>query len=310
MANQTRSKLENDVDALFRLPLAEFVGARNALASRLKKEKRVDEGDFVKTLVKPSVSAWAVNQLYWEYRAEFDQLVNTGERLRKLQASGLGGKVADMRAALDKRRDTLTRLSDLAAELLKDAGHNPSLDTIRRVTTTLEAMSAYASLTDGPRPGRLTQDVDPPGFESLAGLVASGAGTRATAPPKVDHAATSVGPKIASVNERRQLQEERQARIAAAKVSFKEAKSVLSEVRIRAQRTEAAQKRANAEAKEAEKQRREAEERLKKAQAAADESTRRARSVAEEAEEAAQELEDAERNLEKTSRDLEKLVSN
>ena len=30
-------ELEDDVDALFRLPLAEFTGARNALAARLKK---------------------------------------------------------------------------------------------------------------------------------------------------------------------------------------------------------------------------------------------------------------------------------
>lgn len=308
MANQTKGKLENDVDALFRLPLSEFVGARNALAVQLKKEKRVNEADFVKTLVKPSVSAWAVNQLYWEYRDEFDQLVNTGQRLRKLQSSGLGGKVADVRAALDKRRDALVRLSDVATELLRDAGHNPSLETIRRVTTTLEAMSAYASNADGPRPGRLTQDVDPPGFESLSGMVPSASSARVTPSPKTDHASASARRKVESVNEKRQLQEERQARIAAAKVSLKEAKSLLSEARIRAQRTQAAQKRASAEAKDAEKQKREAEERFKKAQAVAEEASRRARSIAEEAEEAAQALDDAERSLEKGSRELEQLL--
>ena len=35
--------LEADVDALFRLPLAEFTDARNALAARLKKSGRGDE---------------------------------------------------------------------------------------------------------------------------------------------------------------------------------------------------------------------------------------------------------------------------
>jgi hypothetical protein len=33
----TKRKLEDDVDALFRLPLAEFTAARNTLAARLKK---------------------------------------------------------------------------------------------------------------------------------------------------------------------------------------------------------------------------------------------------------------------------------
>jgi hypothetical protein len=31
-----KGKLEDDVDALFQLPLAEFIGARNTLATQLK----------------------------------------------------------------------------------------------------------------------------------------------------------------------------------------------------------------------------------------------------------------------------------
>jgi len=34
--SNTKGKLEDDLDALFRVPLAEFTGARNALAARLK----------------------------------------------------------------------------------------------------------------------------------------------------------------------------------------------------------------------------------------------------------------------------------
>jgi len=54
---------------------------------------------------------------------------------------------------------------------LRDAGHSPTPDTLRRVVTTLEALSAYALLPNGPTPGRLSQDVDPPSFESLASLM-------------------------------------------------------------------------------------------------------------------------------------------
>src|SRR5688572_27659984 len=65
---------------------------------------------------------------------------------------------------------------DRATVLLRDAGYSPTPDTIHRITTTLEALSAYATPSDGPTPGRLTQDIDPPGFESLASLI-SGTGT-------------------------------------------------------------------------------------------------------------------------------------
>src|SRR6185369_1299212 len=166
-----KSKLEDDIDALFRLPLAEFTGERNTLAARLKKEGRRNDADRVKLLAKPSVSAWAVNQLYWDHREAFDQLMASGKRLRPAQKLRLAGKVTSMRDSLDARREALVHLSDLAAELLRDAGSNPSLDTLRRVTTTLEAMSAHAPNSDGPTPGRLTQDLDPPSFDSLASFM-------------------------------------------------------------------------------------------------------------------------------------------
>ena len=161
------AKLDDDIDALFRLPLTEFIGARKALAARLKKEGRASEAERVKLRAKPPISAWTVNQLYWQHRQAFDRLITTGQRFHKAQTSG---KVADMRAALDARREALSQLSDLATALLRQAGHNPSLDTVRRVTTTLEAISAYASTSDGPTAGRLTQDVDP-GFESFASFI-------------------------------------------------------------------------------------------------------------------------------------------
>ena len=88
-------------------------------------------------------------------------LIESGVRFHKAQSSGSAGKLADMRIALDLRREALTQLSDLATSLLRDASHNPTPDTIHRITSTLEAMSAYASRSDAPRPGRLTHDVDP-----------------------------------------------------------------------------------------------------------------------------------------------------
>ncbi|MGH9905444.1 MAG: hypothetical protein ACRD8U_07670, partial [Pyrinomonadaceae bacterium] len=296
------------------LPLPEFTAARNTLAGRLKRDGRGNEADFVKALVKPSISAWAVNQLYWKHREVFDRLFATGKRLRQAQTSNLARKVADMRGALDTRLEVLSHLSDLATVLLRDAGHNPTPDTVRRVTTTLEAMSVYGSSPNAPRPGRLTHDVDPPGFDALASLIPGASMAQGTEEParvtqsqesgRTDTGRRRKAEPAAGV---RQLEETRQARIAAAKVSLQEAKALLIEARGKAQGLETALKKASAEAKDAEKHRREAEERFKEARAASEDATRHAQNVASEVKQATKAVEDAKRTVEKTSKELEKL---
>jgi hypothetical protein len=328
-----RDDLDGDVDALFRLPLVEFTGARNALAAKLKKRARGDDAAGVKALGKPSVSAWAVNQLYWSHRAAFDRLVASGERFHKAQTSRSAGKVADIRATLEARRDDLSKLSEIAASLLQDAGHNPSLDTIRRVTATLEGISAFASRSDVRHPwspGRLTEDVDPPGFESFTSFVSvagmaqfkekpgqsqtAGKTSRETSklirfPQKSTSAATNTRGKVAPGDDRRHIEEKRKQKIAAAKVSLQDAKRALTEARARAHSLAAAQKKADAEAQKAEKRRRDAEASLEKATAALEDAAERARSVAVDAEEAASAVEDAEGIVEKASAGLANLLA-
>ncbi len=296
-----KSKLEDEIDALFTLSLAEFTSARNTLAARLKKEKRTDEADRVKLLAKPPVSAWAVNQLYWNHRDEFEQLIATGKRFHSAQASRSAAKAANMRDSLEERRQALVGLSELATELLQDAGHNPSQDTLRRLTTTLEALSAYALLPDGPTPGRLTQDVDPPSFELLASLISGGATPGPIEAPARNKSVTKSKP----TPDARQI---RQAKIAEAKVLLQEAKKALAGARAKAQSSEASQKKANADAKETEKYKRAAEERLQRATAVAEAAARRAQIANEEAAEAAQAFEDAKRAVDAATRELESLL--
>jgi hypothetical protein len=307
-----RAKLNDEVDELFRLPLAEFVDARNALAKRLKQSGCDNDANLVKTLVKPPVSAWTVNQLYWQHRDAFDELLAAGQRVRQAQASGRASKLADMRQALEARREALAELSHLASSLLSEAGHSPSLDTIRRITTTLEAISA---LSDGPTLGRLTQDVDPPGFESLVPFMAgTGAATKASqksarsAVSQTSFAAKSQQKSTAD-REAQRLEEVRQANIAAAKIALQAAKKSLADARARAQSAESAHKKATTEAKQAEKQLRDAEERLKKASATSKAAAERAGSMAEEAADATEAVEEAKRAVESASKELESLFS-
>jgi len=211
-----------ELDALFALPLAEFTGARNALAARLKKEGKTGEAEQVKAMPKPSISAWTVNQLYWNHRGEFEHLVATGSQVRKAQESQLAGKSSDFRGANDARRAALTNLSRLAASLLNAAGHNPTPDVLRRIATTLEAVSAVTAFPEGQSPGRLTEDLDPPGFETLGSFVPA---TKSVAPQP--------------------------EKIAAAKVALKNAESALKEARSAAQAAETALKAAEDRFREA-----------------------------------------------------------
>ena len=109
--------------------------------------------------------------LLGSHRKAFDRLIDAGERFRKAQASQLAGKSADLRGPLEARRAALSELTRLAAGVLRHAGHNATPDLMRRVTTTLEALSTYGAHPDAPPAGRLTDDVEPPGFEALAALV-------------------------------------------------------------------------------------------------------------------------------------------
>ena len=301
-------KRDDPIDALFRLPLTEFIGARKELAARLKKNGYADEAQRVKALTKPSISAWTVNQLYWNHRDEFDELISTGQRFRKAQASG---KMVNMREALDARREALAQLSNLATEILGDAGHNPSLDVLRRITTTLEALSSLASFSDETTPGRLTQDVDPPGFDSFGSFTASAITTnRAPKPllvsPSKKSVAVSAKPQQqTSAQVEAGRREERQALINAAKASLQNAKKALTAAQAQAKSLEAAQKRAEAAAKEAEKQKLHAEERLKRANAASAEAAARTDSIAIELAEATKALADAKRAVETATRNLE-----
>jgi hypothetical protein len=306
-----------DVDGLFQLPLTEFTAARNALASRLKKAGRAEEADAIKGLQKPPLSAWTVNQLFWKQRAAFDKLLDAGLKFRTAQTAQLSGRSTDIRGPLEARREALADLSKRAAQVLRDVNHAATPDVMRRITTTLEALSTYGGLAGTPQPGRLSDDVDPPGFETLAALVPRvGSGESAAGPSRV--LSFQVTPpkgrsnrKLSPEEAARQREAEAQARLAAATSAVKASEQALRDARKHAEQAEAELKKAAARAKETENESREIEKekaaidrRYEKAAAEAEAARQEARKIAEQAEAAAEAVEDAERELERANREL------
>jgi hypothetical protein len=158
-----------EIDALFQLSLAEFTEARNALAKQLKNDGRTLDAERVKALAKPPAPAWAVNQLYWQDPKAIERLLTLGERVRKAQTGQL--KNADLRALIEEKKQMTTALLTKASAILEEVGHPASIDSMRRVSATLESLAAWGEVEGVPRAGRLTADLDPPGFDTLAVLM-------------------------------------------------------------------------------------------------------------------------------------------
>ena len=311
---------DSEIDALFRLPLNEFTAARNALAAKLKQAGRTDDAARVKGLAKPPISAWAVNQLYWKHRGVFDRLLAAGDRLRSAQASQLRGKGGELREPLEARRAALSELSQDATGLLREAGHTPSPDLMRRITTTLEALATYGSRDAAAAAGRLTDDIDPPGFEALASLVPSGRsggsdrsarahGANRVLPFVAQRGRTAASEKKLSPEERKRKDEaERRERLAAAVTAIRDAQRSLEEAQRNEARAEAALKKAAARAKDTKKEHDALSARMEKVAAEAEKARDEARRVAVEAEEATQAVADAERALEQARREHKSLT--
>jgi hypothetical protein len=264
----------SDTDALFALPLSEFTTARNSLASRLKKEGRTHEAERVKATPKPSATAWAVNQLFWQQPKEFERLLTIGERARKAQA----GKPADLRVLLDEQRGMISDLTDRAAEILEKAGHSPSPDARRRIATTLGSLAAWGHASAETQAGRLTSDLEPLGFDGLAALLDG----KKLEPAKVL--------QFRRLTQEKKSAEDTAAARAKANEAVKAAEKALTVARREAERAEAARAKASTHAETLETQKQELDARCSKAKEAA-------RAAAGEAKKAAQAVDEAERAL-------------
>ena len=303
---------DDDIDALFQLSPPEFVAARNALATQLKKAGRDVLSSQVKTLPKPSISAWTVNQIYWKHRAAFDKMLVNGERFRQAQASRLAGKGTDIHKLLNERREELSAMARLAAEILQRASGAAPPGVMRRVTATLEALSAYGTLDGAPRAGRLVEDVDPPGFDALAALVPRvGDGARGVVPSKVltfqkEKKVPAKG-KSKSADNAKVREQEKREHIKAAREAKQEATRELASAKRVALQAQNGLKKAALHAKETEQTMVETEARLQKVAEIAHEARQKARRAAVEAESAAQAVEEAERTLERTTQALSDL---
>ena len=152
-------KEDDEVAALYRVPLGEFTTARNALA-----KARGAAGTKIRALEKPAAPAWAVNQLYWRRRKAYDDVVRTALAMRGAHARLIAGRGGDVQAAEAAHREAMRAATQAIGELLKAAGETASAATLEAIAETLQALPS-----DDP-PGRLTRALKPPGFGALLAM--------------------------------------------------------------------------------------------------------------------------------------------
>jgi hypothetical protein len=97
-------------------------------------------------------------------------LLRSAEELRKAQQRALAGKDSDLQDRLAEQRRSVRALARLGRDILADEGRSVSDAIVERIAKTLDA----AALDEGSRfllrAGRLTDELEPPGFEALAGM--------------------------------------------------------------------------------------------------------------------------------------------
>jgi hypothetical protein len=177
--------LDDALDELYGAPLEEFVAERKRLAKKLGG----DDGKEVAALRKPSLAAWALNQLARRERRDIDLLLDAGHRMRQ---AGIDKDAFEQARA--KEADAVRKLTR-AAERLGVRG-----PAVQKVNAALRA----AAVTEGGREllarGRFVELPEASGFEAYEGLELP------KAPKRKPKAKTATKPRVSD--------EEKEARAA------------------------------------------------------------------------------------------------
>lgn len=167
--------LEEALDQLYGVEPDAFVAERKRLTRELKDAGDRQAADAVAKARKPTVAAWALNQLTRRHRRDVDLLLDAGHRLRQAQEGVVGG--ADRAAfvqAQKTEREALRRLTQQASELLGGA----SAQSLSQITSTLRTAAVSEDGRELLARGRFTVPLEAEGFDVFGTLPPAPPATR------------------------------------------------------------------------------------------------------------------------------------
>jgi hypothetical protein len=277
------ASLEREIDRLYTLPLGEFTAARNQLAKRAKKAGDAEAAERIRRLVKPTAPVWAINQAARADQTAVRELLNAADAFRRAQERALTREDAasSLRNAQRAEREAVRRLATGARRALEQDGRPLPRTQLDRIERTIDA----AALDEEARPllqaGRLTHELEPAGFEALAGM---------RLPPGARPARK--GEKRSAQRSPRHAQEQQTRDVVdelAARRRIREEREQRRRQRIAAQKT----------AREADRRAREAELEARRAQRVAEDARHAAEKARRQADEAAAALEEFEQTADR-----------
>ena len=189
---ETEWDLGAEIDRLYGTAPEDFVGEREALARRLRSERRRDEAKEIHSLRKPSQAAWAINRVARQDPKLSDDVVCAGDALREAQLGLASGGAPDaLRTAASAQHEAVNRFRQAARQALAAQGLAVE-EVLRRIQETLLAAATDPELAERVRGGRVVKEQAPVGFGPLAAAPAAGPikpkKARAAAGPRDDRA--------------------------------------------------------------------------------------------------------------------------
>ena len=171
MAPALPDDVDAQADALYGLSPGEFVTARGELVKTLKADGRKADAAVVAKLPKPSLPAWAVNQVVRTQQVDVRTLWAAGDAVVAAQERMLAGKADrdELRAAVEAERSALSPLAQAARGLMTAPGRFLAEGAAQEVVETLHAAALDPAARPDVEAGRLARPLRMAGMGAVAG---------------------------------------------------------------------------------------------------------------------------------------------
>ncbi|MDQ0938481.1 hypothetical protein [Streptomyces sp. V1I1] len=244
--------LESIARELYGLHPADFTAARNEHAAAARKAGNRTLAGRIQALRRPTLSAWASNQLVRRQPDQVPPLISLGESLRQAHRELDGEQLRELSRQQHALVGTVARQ---ARQLAAEVGHPVSEDIQHEIEATLHAVLADPQAAQEWVAGQLTKPLSPPvGF------------TAATADTVPHPAPSSTGqPDTAAAEEPKKVRREKRAQLGQAKKDAKAAEQQALACEEELTQAETDRERAEKRLQEAEKETAALAEQLKQA---------------------------------------------
>jgi len=156
--------LDAELDALFQLPPAEMVEARNALVERLRKAGDKASAQQVRALKRPAPAAWALNQVHFHQPTLLDDAQAQAARVRALHAQERVDP-EELWVLVGAQRAATYAVVEAALAHCASAGLPTAQVQQRKILATVQGWLSGAGQEP---PGRMTSELEAAGFDAVA----------------------------------------------------------------------------------------------------------------------------------------------